>query len=468
VPTASKTPPAYKAIIIGSGQGGKPLAVSLANAGWKTALIERDQVGGTCINYGCTPTKTMIASARVAHLVRRAADFGILPGGATVDFPRIRQRKRDIVHAFRSGSERLIEKTEHLDLIRGDARFVSEREIVVQDREGTLLTLDADYFIINTGTRNDRPPLPGLDRVTVYDSTGMTELETVPKHLIVIGGGYVGLEFGQMFRRFGSQVTIVQRADHLLAREDDDVTEAIAEILRDEGLAIHLGADVTSVRDDQSGAVTVTISRNGSISDITGSHLMLATGRRPNTDQLGLKRAGIDTTSRGFVRVNERLETNRTGIYAIGDVTGGPAFTHISYDDFRILKQNLLLGSTMSTAGRLVPYTLFIDPQLARVGLSEKEARAAGIAYRLAKLPMAHVARALEMDETRGFIKALVDPRSDLILGCAVLGVEGGELMAALHMAMIGGIRSTRLRDAVIAHPTLAESLNSLFTAVKD
>jgi len=458
----------YDAIVIGSGQGGTPLATALARADRATALIEREHVGGTCVNVGCTPTKTMVASARVAYLARRATDYGVHTGPVTVRLDEVRQRKRAIVTSFRSGSERRLETTEGLDLIRGEARFTGPHTIEVCVDRGVMRPMASDTIFINTGDRPVIPKLTGLAEIPALDSTSIMELEAVPEHLLVLGGGYVGLEFAQMFRRFGSRVTIVQRAKQLLPREDPDVAEAISGILRDDGIEVLLEAKALQVEraaPDAQG-IRLSVQTPEGARTLRGSHLLVATGRTPNTEYLDLAGAGVRTDDKGYIRVNERLETDVPGIYALGDVKGGSAFTHISYDDYRILKANLLEGRDATTAGRLVPYTVFIDPQLGRVGLSEQEAHARGGRIRVAKLPMSHVARALEVDETRGFLKAVIDGDTDQILGCAALGIEGGEIMSALQIAMLGRVPYTILRDAVFAHPTLAESLNNLFMAI--
>jgi pyruvate/2-oxoglutarate dehydrogenase complex dihydrolipoamide dehydrogenase (E3) component len=456
----------FDAIVIGSGQGGNPLAVALANAGWRTAMVEREHVGGTCINEGCTPTKTMVASARVAYLARRGADYGVRTGDVTVDMVRVRQRKRDIVESFRGGNERRLHDAPGLELLMGQAELTGPDTVAVSLRDGGRRVLQAGTIVINAGARPSAPPLDGLDTVPALDSTSIMELDAVPEHLLVLGGGYVGLEFGQMFRRFGARVTIVQRGPALLAREDPDVAEAVAGIMREDGIDVLLDADATRVAAGPGGGVRLEVRVGGSAGALEGSHLLVAAGRRPNTDGLGLEAAGVETDARGFVKVDERLRTNVPGIYAIGDVNGGPAFTHISYDDFRILRANLLEGGSATTTGRLVPYTVFIDPQLGRVGLGEAEATASGREVRIAKMPMSYVARALEVDEPRGFMKAVVDAGSGQVLGCAVLGLEGGELMAALQVAIMGRLPYTALRDAVFAHPTLAESLNNLFATL--
>ncbi|HET9039023.1 MAG TPA: mercuric reductase [Gemmatimonadales bacterium] len=450
----------YDAIVIGAGQAGGPLASALARSGRRTALIEREHVGGTCINEGCTPTKTMVASARVAYLARRGADYGVGTGPVTVDMARVRERKRAIVKSFRAGSLRRVEATEGLELICAEARFTGPKQVAVDGR-----TLEADLVFINTGGRPAAPDVEGLDQVPSLDSTSVMELDLVPEHLIVLGGGYIGLEFGQMFRRFGSRVTIVQRGRQLLPLEDADVAEAVLGVLREDGIEVLLEAE--AVRAEPSGSgVRLTIRTPAGARTVEGSHVLRAAGRVPNTDRLGLEAAGIAMDAKGFVVVDQTLETSVPGVYALGDVKGGPAFTHISYDDFRVIRTNLLQGGRACITDRLVPYAVFIDPQLGRIGLSERDARKQGRAVRVARMPMNYVARALELDEPRGFMKALVDPDSRQILGAAVLGIEGGELMAALQLAMMGQVPYDRLRDAVFAHPTLAESLNNLFSSL--
>ena len=451
---------AYDAIIIGTGQAGKPLAKSLAKAGKKTAIIERDdKVGGSCIVYGCTPTKTMVASARVAHLARRASDYGVRTGGIDIELDRVRERKRAIVDLFSGGSRKGLEREENIDLIFGEARFLDARRIAIGDE----LELTAPWIFVNTGTKATVPDIEGLADIPFLTSGTVMELDTVPEHLVILGGGYIGIEFGQMFRRFGSAVTIVQRGRQLLPREDEDVAEAIFEIFREDGIDVLLEATVTGVARDGEGATSVTVETKNGTRVLKASELLIAAGRTPNTGALSPRAAGIELDARGFIPVNDKLETNVDGVYALGDVTGGPAFTHISYDDYRIVEANLLHDGDASTAGRLVPYAVFMDPELGRVGLSEREAQKRGISYEVAKMPMSHVARALEMDETRGFMKALVDPKTEQILGGAILGVGGGEVMSVLQVAMMGQVPYTSIRDGVFAHPTLAESLNNLF-----
>ena len=456
----------YDAIVIGAGQGGVPLARTLAQVGRTVALVEREHVGGTCYNEGCTPTKTMVASAKVAYFDRRSADYGVKNGPVTVDMVAVRQRKRDIVENFRNGGERRLEETVGLDLLKGEARFTAPKELEVRLNGGDELRLSAENIFINVGAQPASPPVGGLDSVPTLNSTTIMELDEVPERLLVLGGGYVGLEFAQMFRRFGSEVTVVERGRQLLAREDTDVAEAVAEILRQDGVEVLLETQAQRAEQTEDGRIRLTISTPEGESTLEGSHLLAAAGRPPNTDRLGLEAAGVATDTRGFIKVNERLETSAPGIWAMGDVKGGPAFTHISYDDFRIIKTNLLDGGGATIADRMVPYTVFIDPQLGRVGLSEQEAREQGLNIHVAKMPMSHVARALEVDEPRGMMKAVVDADTDQILGCAVLGIEGGEVMAMIQIAMMGKMPYTSLRDAIFAHPTLAESLNNLFATI--
>jgi pyruvate/2-oxoglutarate dehydrogenase complex dihydrolipoamide dehydrogenase (E3) component len=452
----------YQAIVIGSGQGGTPLCHALAKSGLRTLLIELKHLGGTCVNEGCTPTKTMIASGRVAYLARRGGDYGVRAGDIRIDMERVRQRKRDIVERFRNSIQKRIAKTANLELLNGEARFTGPKSILVQLNDDSQLAITGDRIFINAGARPSVPDLEGLKHVPFLDSTSIMELDALPEHLIVLGGGYVGIEFGQLFRRFGSRVTIVHHGARLLRHEDPDVADGVAAILKEDGVKVLLGA--TPVRVCQRGSrIHLTVGVGSELTELEGSHFLAATGRMPNTDLLDLSAADIATDRQGFIQVNERLETSQADVFAMGDITGEPAFTHIAYDDFRILRTNLIDGGHRTTDDRLVPYTIFVDPQLGRVGLTETEARAQKRNVRVARLPMTAVARALEVDEARGFIKAIVDTDTDRILGAAVLGLEGGELMAMLQVAMMGNLPYTALRDAVFAHPTLAESLNNLF-----
>lgn len=456
----------FDAIVVGAGQGGKPLAAELAGAGWKVALIEREHVGGTCINVGCTPTKTMAASARVAYLARRAADYGVKVGEVRVDQEVVRKRKRDIVESFRDGATRRLQKTDNLDLVFGTAAFEDAKTLVVKLNDGGERRMTAPKIVIDTGGRPLVPKIPGLDSVPFLDSTSVMELDRQPERLVVIGGGYIGLEFGQMFRRFGSEVTIVQRDERLVPREDEDIAEAVRKVLEQDGIEIETSADVKRVARAADGGVEVTFERDGRSHAIAGSHLLVAIGRKPNTEDLALDRAGVKTDDKGQIEVDDALATSVDGIFALGDVKGGPAFTHISYDDYRVLRDRWLHGKDTKIDGRLVPNTMFIDPQLAQVGLTERQARERKLDIRVVRHEMSGVARAIEMDETRGLIKVIVDARTGRILGCAVLGIEGGEIMAVLQVAMMGDMPYTVLKEAIFAHPTLAEGLNNVFLAL--
>ena len=456
----------YDAIIIGSGQGGNPLAVAFANAGRRTAVIEKQYVGGTCINYGCTPTKTLVASARIAYEANRAQEFGINVSNVSVDFRKVIQRKNQIVESFREGSRKRLDEAENLDLIFGTARFISANQLEVTERNGNVKQLIADEIIINTGAKPYIPDIPGLNKISYLDSTSIMELDQIPDHLIILGGGYIGLEFGQMFRRFGSRVTIIHRGRQLLNREDADIAEEVLKIIEEDGIEVLLNSSIEKVLSVSGDKIEVVCRSTEGESKIKGDRLLLATGRSPNTGDLNLNAAGIEVDDRGYIKVDDQLKTTASQVYAIGDVKGGPAFTHISYDDFRVLRTNLLDGGNATISGRQVPYTVFIDPQLGRVGLSEKQAKEKGIRYRVAKMPMSYVARAIEMNETRGLMKVLVEQNSDKILGCAILGIDGGEIMAILQFAMMADIPYTKLRDGIFAHPTLAESMNNLFMSM--
>ena len=461
----------FDAVVIGAGQAGGPLAGALAKAGWKVALVESKHVGGTCINEGCTPTKTMVASARVAYMARRSSEYGVQHGAVSVDLGTVRGRKRSSVESFRSGSQGSLERIPNVELIFGEAKFTGLKQLEVQLRDGGTRVLESEKIFINAGTRPFVPDIPGLSAVGALDSTAIMELDSVPEHLVILGGGYIGFEFAQMFARFGSRVTVIERSKRLLEREDEDVSKEIVRVLTAEGVTFESGCEVKKVQRDSSNQIELELhSVSGQRSEsgqrtVTGSHLLVAIGRTPNADRLNLEATSLTTDARGFIPVNVSLETDVAGIYALGDIKGGPAFTHISYDDYRIVRDALLRDSKRTTADRLVPYTMFTDPQLARIGLSEDQARKSGKSLRLYRLPMTSVARAIEMNETAGVMKAVVDAETDLILGATVLGYEGGEVMAVLQMAMIGGVTATAIREGVFAHPTMAESLNNLFSS---
>jgi pyruvate/2-oxoglutarate dehydrogenase complex dihydrolipoamide dehydrogenase (E3) component len=457
----------YDAIVVGAGQAGTPLCRALAEAGMRTALVEREHVGGTCVNEGCTPTKTMVASARVAYLARRGADYGVRTGEIKIDLTKVRERKRAIVNNFRNGSQTRIEKTANLELIFGQAEFTGPKTIRVRTNDGGERLISAEKFFINAGCRPAVPEIEGSSGIPYLNSASIMELDSVPEHLLVLGGGYIGLEFGQMFRRFGSRVTIVQSGPQLLRGEDADVAEAVLKIFREDGVEVLLNSRATRAEKTGNG-VALTVESDGRTQAISGSQLLAAAGRVPNTDWLNASAAGIATDASGFIQANERLETTTPGIFALGDIKGGPAFTHISYDDFRIIRTNVIEKGSASIAGRVLPYTLFTDPQLGRVGMTESEARASGRKIRVAKMPMSYVARALEVDETRGLMKVIVDIETSQMLGAAILGIEGGEVMTQIQLAMMGKLPYTVLKDAVFAHPTLAESLNNVFGQFQD
>jgi pyruvate/2-oxoglutarate dehydrogenase complex dihydrolipoamide dehydrogenase (E3) component len=452
----------YDAIVIGSGQGGNPLSQKLADHGWKVALIERKHLGGTCINEGCTPTKTMVASAQVAHYARRGAKWGVHTSGVKVDLSEVVDRKNKVVESFRGGQEkRVAERSQNLRLYREHARFLSSHRVQVGAE-----VIEGDRVFINTGTRAEIPSIPGLAESGYLTNASLMDVRELPEHLIVVGGGYVGLEFGQMFERFGSQVTVIHRDPALLSREDDDVAQELQKALEGEGMRFELSTQPVRV-DRESAKLTVSLDTPKGPKAVSGSHLLVATGRRPNTDDLGLDKAGIDRDSRGYIRVNSRLETSVPGVWALGDVKGGPAFTHISYNDYQILYGKLIEGKTLTTADRYVPYCVFTDPQLGRVGLTEKEARATGRKLKIGTYPMAYVARAIERDETNGFMKVIVDAETDHILGASILGTEGGELVQILGAVMMAGAPYTVLKGAVYIHPTLAEGFFGLMDSVK-
>lgn len=469
----------YDAIVIGAGQAGVPLASALAKSGRKTAIIEREHIGGTCVNEGCSPTKTMIASGRAAHVTRRGPEFGVHVNGAaandapaiTIDMKRVRQRKRDIVISFRSGNEKRLEQA-GVECIMGEASFTGPKSLDVTMRDGSdTKSISADFIFINTGERPVIPKLPGLDSVPILTSTTIMELDIVPDHLLVLGGGYIGLEFGQLFRRLGAAVTIVQRGKQLLPREDPDIAAEVLKILEEDGITVFLQTSATKVSSNDDGSINLTISGPGGTRTLSGSHLLAAAGRKPNSDMLNLSTAGIIfDAAHGFIETSPTLETNVPGVFALGDVKGPPAFTHISYDDFRIIQANLLESRSqpLTVSDRLVPYTVFMDPQLGHVGLHEHEALASGRTIKVASMPMTWVARALELDETRGMMKAVVDAKTDEIIGFTVLGLEGGEIMSVMEVAMMGKLKWMQLRDAVFAHPTLAEGLNNLWSTLKD
>ena len=466
----------YDAIIIGSGQAANPLAKKLAAAGWKTALIEKRFIGGTCINVGCTPTKTLLASGRVAYLVKRSADFGIHTTGFSVNIEAVIRRKNAHVLTARESSAKRLLETHNLDVIFGNAVFTAPKEITVTKEDGSIEALTAGKIFLNTGTRPVIPPIPGLSDVHYLTSDTILDLMVIPSHLAIIGGSYIALEFGQLYRRLGSEVTIIENNPRFLSKEDEDIAATIKNFLEEDGIRIHTGTAVEKVTKDTNGIglhfSTGTLSAStgtstASTSVITASHVLVATGRVPDTAALNAGATGITLDRHGFIVANDRLETSVDGIYALGDVKGGPQFTHISYNDHLIIYRNLIEKANCSTAGRPPVYCLFTDPELGRVGLTETEARAKGLNIKVATLPASNIARAWENDETRGMLKAIVNAGDKTIIGAAMLSSAGGELMSILQTAMMGRIPYDVLRDAVFAHPTFAESLNNLFSALQ-
>jgi pyruvate/2-oxoglutarate dehydrogenase complex dihydrolipoamide dehydrogenase (E3) component len=441
-------------IVIGSGQAGVPLAARLAEAGRRTVIVEKGDLGGSCVNVGCTPTKTMVASARAAHVARGAGRLGVKTGEVSVDLGAVVDRKDAIVRQWRNGVHRRLERAgDRLTLVEGKARFVGEREVEVNGERYA-----AETVIVNVGARPRVPPIEGLDAVDALDSTRIMELHEVPDRLVVVGGGYVACEFGQMFQRFGSRVTIMQRRDHPLAAEDHEISEAIEEVFRSEGIEVVLNAEVTAV--EARGNEVVVRCSGGQ--ETSGSHLLVAVGRVPNTDDLGCQAAGIELDEDGYIRVDDRYRTSGEGVYAVGDCTGGPQFTHTSWDDHRILFDHLMGRGRRGREGRIVPHTVFTDPQVARAGLSEREAKERGVAYEAAVMPFGHIARAIEMDETAGVMKVLVDPATERVLGAAIVGYEAGELIHTFLMLMRAGASARAMVDAQMVHPTLAEGLQTL------
>lgn len=457
------------AIIIGSGQAGNPLALKLAEAGWKTLLIEKsaEQIGGTCVNVGCTPSKTLIGSAKVAQQIRTADKHGLSTGGELyIDFQQTQKRKNDLVLTSREGWEERFNKAKNIELVFGTASFIDSKTISIKTPEGKKESISAKHIFINSGSRPMIPDIAGLDEVTYYDSTAILALETIPESLVVLGGSYIGLELGQMFSRFGSAVTIIEQSPQLMPKEDQDIAAAMQELLEKEGLKVYVNAKTKRVS-AQDNNTTVTIEQGEDTLAITGSHLLIATGRTPNSDGLNVHAAGIATDEKGFIKVNDRLETNMAGIYALGDINGGAAFTHVAYNDYMVVYKNLLKKEQHSTKNRLTPYCMFTDPQLARVGLSEAQAREKDFDIEVVKIPGTRITRGLEIGSKEGLWKAVIDKKSGLILGAAIIGSEGGEVMTVLQMAMLGGIKAVDIRDGMFAHPTFAESLNTLFMEMK-
>jgi pyruvate/2-oxoglutarate dehydrogenase complex dihydrolipoamide dehydrogenase (E3) component len=458
-------PERVEVLILGSGEGGKNMAWHMARSGRRTAMVERKWIGGSCRNIACLPSKNEIWSARVAHLARHAAQFGtIIAGPVRTDMARVRQRKRDMVE---DGIARHIQvyQTTGAELIMGTGRFVAPKTLEVRLNDGGTRVLVGDQVFLDIGTHAAIPSVPGLEAARPLTHIEALELDYLPSHLVVLGGGYVGLEMAQAYRRFGSRVTIIETGPQLMTREDPDVADEMQRILSDEGIQILVPAETLNVKGRSGREISLTVRTPSGEQKIEGSDILAAAGRVPNTAGIGLDEAGVELDAHGYIRVNERLETTAPNVWAIGECAGSPQFTHVSQDDFRIIRDNLA-GGDRSTRDRLVPYCIFTDPPLAHVGLSEAEAKRQGVAVRVAKLPMKAVRRTATTDETQGFMKVLIGATDDRILGFTMIGAEAGEVMTVVQTAMLGGLPYPKLRDAVITHPTMAEGLGPLFSNV--
>jgi pyruvate/2-oxoglutarate dehydrogenase complex dihydrolipoamide dehydrogenase (E3) component len=458
------TPEQYDVVVLGSGEAGKYIAWTQAKKGKQAVVIERRYIGGSCPNIACLPSKNIIHSAKVASYFARSEEFGITKDNWQIHMTGVRDSKRKMV-------EGLVDmhlanfKSSGAELLFGSGRFIAPKTIEVSLPDGGSRFLHGENIIISTGSRATIEPIPGLQESGPLTHIEALELDHLPEHLLIIGGGYIGLEFAQAMRRFGSRVTIIERNPRLAHREDEDVAAMLSDIFRDEGIEILTNATVTGVEGKSGDRVKLHVQRNGGKTALEGTHILVATGRTPNTQNIGLELAGVETTERGHVQVNERLQTTAPGVWAVGDCAGSPHFTHIAFDDHRVVTDNLAGGHRVTT-GRQVPFCMFTDPELARIGLSETEAKQRGIAYRLTKIPMIAVLRTRTLSETRGFLKALIDTESDRILGFTALGVEGGEIIATVQVAMLAGMPYTALRDTIFTHPTMLEGLIPLFAAV--
>src|ERR687891_1006133 len=452
----------YDAIIIGTGQAGPSLAVRLAGAGMKVAIVERKRFGGTCVNTGCIPTKTLIASARAAHIARSAREYGlVIDSSIAVDMKRVKERKDAVVRLSNEGVEKWLKSTQNLTVYEGHARFTGAHQLGVGDE-----LLDADKIFINVGGRASAPPLPGLDQVSYLNNSTMMDVDFLPEHLIVIGGSYVGLEFAQMYRRFGSEVTIVERGPRLIQREDEDVSETIRTILENEGINIRTGAECIAM-EKRGEKVAINVDCSSGDKTVIGSHVLLAVGRVPNTEDLGLENAGVAVDQRGYIRVDDQLRTNVPGIYALGDCNGRGAFTHTAYNDYEIVAANLLDGDPRRVSDRITAYALYIDPPLGRAGMTETEARQSGRKALIAKRPMARVGRAVEKGETQGFMKILVDAETNEILGASLLGVECDEVIHSILDVMYAKAPYTVIQRAMHIHPTVSELIPTMLGDMK-
>jgi pyruvate/2-oxoglutarate dehydrogenase complex dihydrolipoamide dehydrogenase (E3) component len=444
--------PDYDAIIIGTGQSGPALARRLVSAGWKVAIIERKLFGGTCINTGCTPTKTLIASAYAAHVVRRATEYGItIEGSVNVDMKAVKARKDAVVTVFHNGVERSLKTLQGCTVYQGHGRFVAEKKVVVNDSE-----LAADHIFLNVGARAVIPPIPGLDQVPYLTNSSMMNIDFLPRHLVILGGSYVGLEFAQMYRRFGSEVTVIERGPRLISREDADVSQAVADFLKEEGIDVQVSSKALSA-EKQRNSIAVKVESGGKIKNVVGTHVLVATGRRPNTDDLGLDRASIVTDARGYIQVDDELHTNVSGIWAMGDCNGRGAFTHTSWNDFEIVAANLLDNDRRRVSDRITAYALYTDPPLGRAGMTEAEVRKTGKRALISTMAMEDVSRAYERGETKGFMKILVDRDSKQVLGASFLGLSGDEVIHCVLDLMYAKAPYTVMQRAMHIHPTVSE-----------
>ncbi|KAA0993037.1 mercuric reductase [Dyadobacter aurulentus] len=452
----------YDAIVIGSGQAGTPLSKKLAESGLKTAIIEKRFAGGTCVNDGCSPTKAMIASAKAAWVARNSSKLGISAAHVQIDFKKIRGRKDEIVKSMRTNLEKGFRETDNLEVIYGEARFSGEKKIMVSLKNGGSEEISADLIFINTGLSPVIPDIPGVDDIDYLTSTSMLDMEEVPEHLLILGSGYIGLEFGQMFSRFGSKVTIIEPSERIMKHEDEDVATEITAILGEENIEILTNSEVTAFTKSRQ-KIIAKIKKHDQEHSCEYSHVLIATGRKPNTDKLNLEATGVAMDDKGFITVNNSLETSAKGIYALGDVKGGLAFTHISYDDYRVVSANVIDKKKLTISGRQQPYCMFIDPQLGRIGMTEQEAIEKGLEIDVYMIRNDSVARSIETGDTRGMMKAVVEKKTGKLLGAAVLAEQGGEVVTILELAIMGDVTFEKLRDGIFAHPTYAESLNNLF-----
>jgi pyruvate/2-oxoglutarate dehydrogenase complex dihydrolipoamide dehydrogenase (E3) component len=463
-PSRNTQPEEFDIVILGGGTGSTVAAWTFAGEGKRVAVVDRKYIGGSCPNIACLPSKNVIHSAKVASYVLHSAEYGITHNGFKIDMAGVRERKRKMVAGLNEMYLENYRATGATLILGGTGRFIAAKTVEVSLPDGTTRLLRGANVIVSTGTRAALEAIPGLAEAKPLTHIEALELDQVPEHLIVIGGGYVGVELAQAMRRFGSKVTVIDRNQRLMSREDEDVCDGLRTLLQDEGIDVLLGALVKGVSGTSADSASIVIEQNGNEKTVKGSHILVAAGRTPNTEGLGLESAGVELTDRGYIKVNERLQTTADGVWAIGEVAGSPQFTHISIDDFRVVHANLTGGHRVIT-GRQVPYCLFTDPELAHIGLHEMEAKARNIPYRLFKIPMAADLRARTLLETRGFLKALVEADSDRILGFTGFGVGAGEIMASVQIAMIGGLPYTVLRDAVLTHPTLVEGLIGLLSS---